>query len=83
MIPANVSCAGVTKLPIPHVMWSPFRYSVFRLIWPDQSERVERSPSCKHILHETYEIIPLENRSHLNLIVLAEGRLTTAKGKQR
>jgi len=49
-------------LPIPHVMWSPFRYSVglFKLIRPDQSERVERSPSCKRILHESYEFIPLE-----------------------
>jgi len=58
----------------PHVMWSPFRYSVFRLIRPDQSECVERSPSCKRIPHETYEIIPLEKGSHLNLIVF--GRRT-------
>jgi len=36
--------AGVTNNLSPHIMWSPFRYSVFRLIRPDQSERVERSP---------------------------------------
>ena len=50
----------------PHKMWSPFRYSVFRLIRPDQSERVEQSP-----LMQTYppwiirnyplwKVIPLE-----------------------
>ena len=44
----------------PHIIWSPFRYSVFRLIRPEQSERVERSPPCKRIPHEPYEMIRLE-----------------------
>src|SRR6218665_1862861 len=68
----------------PHVMWSPFRYtcSVFRLIRPDQSERVERSPSCKRIPRERYEIIPLEKVSQLNLIVLVSRTIDNRRGKQ-
>jgi len=63
-------------------MWSPFRYSVFRFTPPDQSERVERSPSCKRIPHESYEIIPLEKRSPLNLIILVRRTIDNLRGKQ-
>ena len=44
----------------PYIMWSPFRYSVFRLIRPDQTERVERSILVQTYPHEPYEMIRLE-----------------------
>jgi len=45
----------------PIIMWSPFQYSVFRLLRPDLSERVERSPSCKRIPMNRTKLSPLKN----------------------
>jgi len=44
-----------------HIMRSPFRYSVFRLIRPDQSEREERSPLVQTYPMNRTKLSPLKN----------------------